>query len=53
MPMITAANAPYNPVPTQSPSPTTGGDYQQIAGATPEAFGSQIGVAQSRLGQEF
>src|SRR5216683_437821 len=50
MPMITAANAPYNPVPTQGPSPTTGTDFQNIAGATPEAFGYGIGQAESRVG---
>lgn len=50
MPMITAANAPYNPIPQQSPAPTTGNDFQNITGATPEAFGAGIGEAESKLG---
>jgi hypothetical protein len=50
MPLVTAANYPAAQVPSVSPSPTPGSDYQQIGGATPEAFGAGVGRAESQLG---
>jgi hypothetical protein len=50
VPLVTAANYPTAQVPSVSPSPTPGADYQQIGGATPEAFGAGVGRAESQLG---
>ncbi len=50
MPLVSATGYPYSPAPTQSPSPTTGTPTENIAGATPEAFGYGIGQAESKLG---
>jgi hypothetical protein len=50
LPLVTAANYPTAQVPSVSPSPTPGADYQQIGGATPEAFGAGVGRAESQLG---
>lgn len=38
--------------PSVSPSPNTGIGYQSSSGATPEAFGSAVGVAEQKLGAE-
>jgi hypothetical protein len=50
VPLVTAANYPTTQVPSVSPSLTPGADYQQISGATPEAFGAGVGRAESQLG---
>lgn len=50
MPLVTAAGYPIAQVPSVSPASTPGGDYQQISGATPEAFGAGVGRAESQLG---
>jgi hypothetical protein len=50
VPLVTAAGYPTAQVPSVSPSPTPGSDYQQIGGATPEAFGAGVGRAESQLG---
>jgi hypothetical protein len=50
VPLVTAAGYPTTQVPSVSPSPTPGADYQQIGGVTPEAFGAGVGRAESQLG---
>jgi hypothetical protein len=50
VPLVTAAGYPTAQVPSVSPSPTPGSDYQQIGGTTPEAFGAGVGRAESQLG---
>jgi hypothetical protein len=53
MPIVTAAGYRTLDAPSVEPSPTPGPDYQQISGITPNAFGAQVGQAQSALGNQF
>lgn len=46
------AQVPYSPIPTVTPSSNSGLPYQNAAGATPEAFGSNIGQAEQQLGNK-
>lgn len=46
------AQVPYSPIPTVTPSPNSGLPYQNASGATPEAFGSNIGQAEQQLGNK-
>lgn len=50
MPLVTAAGYGTQQVPSVSPAPTPGGDYQQISGVSPDAFGAGVGRAESQLG---
>jgi hypothetical protein len=52
MPLVTAAGYPSQNVPTVSPSPTPGADYQDIR-SSPDAFGAAVGRSESHLGETF
>lgn len=47
------AKVPYTGVPESAPSLDTGMGYQSSAGATPDAFGAQVGQAISHFGDIF
>lgn len=47
------ATVPYAPIPTVTPSSDSGLPYQTAAGATPDAFGANIGQAEQGLGKQI